>query len=148
MTNGWGEPKLISDHDEATKARAYLNDKLLEDLSKINRQSRNEELTITIPADGKIIAGLDGNCSYGWLHINLLWVDDQFRGQGFGRMLIERASIWASKQDCHSIWLDTSSRHAMEFYLHLGFDVFGEINNEGLGKPSEHQRWFLKRALL
>jgi len=121
---------------------------LLADLQQSAPQGRNETITLSVNAtDGRLVAGLVGSTSYGWLLIKILWVADELRRQGYGRALVLNAFNHAKSLGCRSAWLDTSNRDAMQFYTALGFDVFGSFANGGLQEPLGHQRWFLKCAI-
>jgi GNAT superfamily N-acetyltransferase len=118
---------------------------LLADLQQSAPQGRNETITLCVNAtDGRLVAGLVGSTSYGWLLIKILWVADELRRQGYGRALVLNAFNHAKSLGCHSAWLDTSNRDAMQFYRALEFTVFGIIENSGPQEPAGHQRWFLK----
>ena len=118
---------------------------LLADLQQSAPQGRNETITLSVNAtDGRLVAGLVGSTSYGWLLIKMLWVADERRRQGYGRALVLNAFNHAKSLGCHSAWLDTSNRDAMQFYRALEFTVFGIIENSGSQEPAGHQRWFLK----
>ena len=118
---------------------------LLADLQQSAPQGRNETITLSVNAtDGRLVAGLVGSTSYGWLLIKMLWVADELRRQGYGRALVLNAFNHAKSLGCHSAWLDTSNRDAMQFYRALEFTVFGIIENIGSQEPAGHQRWFLK----
>jgi len=118
---------------------------LLADLQQSAPQGRNETITLSVNAtDGRLVAGLVGSTSYGWLLIKMLWVADELRRQGYGRALVLNAFNHAKSLGCHSAWLDTSNRDAMQFYRALEFTVFGIIENSGSQEPAGHQRWFLK----
>ena len=118
---------------------------LLADLQQSAPQGRNEMITLSVNAtDGRLVAGLVGSTSYGWLLIKMLWVADELRRQGYGRALVLNAFNHAKSLGCHSAWLDTSNRDAMQFYRALEFTVFGIIENSGPQEPAGHQRWFLK----
>ena len=118
---------------------------LLADLQQSAPQGRNETITLSVNAtDGRLVAGLVGSTSYGWLLIKMLWVAGELRRQGYGRALVLNAFNHAKSLGCHSAWLDTSNRDAMQFYRALDFTVFGIIENSGSQEPAGHQRWFLK----
>ena len=86
-------------------------------------------------------AGLIGVLSWEWLFVEAVWVHDDLRGQGLGRVLMARAEAHARDQGCHSAWLDTFQ--ARDFYLSLGYEVFGALPDY----PAGQTRSFLRKAL-
>ena len=132
----------------APSAATEIETALLADLQQSAPQGRNEAITLTVnTTDGRLIAGLAGSTSYGWLLIKVLWVADERRRQGYGRALVLKAFDHAKSWGCHSAWLDTSNRDAMRFYTSLGFEAFGSLANSNSQEPTGHQRWFLKCAI-
>lgn len=83
-----------------------------------------------------LVAEFDGR-PVGWLHlgvveyietgafavINGLVVDSSCRGQGIGRLLLEWAEDWATKQGVSIVrlWSTTSRERAHRFYERLGY---------------------------
>jgi len=53
-------------------------------------------------------------------YILFLGVDSDYRGEGLGRMLVEKAAEDHDKLTCHA---RESNDNAVEFYKHLGFEV-------------------------
>ena len=92
---------------------------------------------------GGIRAGLIGHVYAGWLFVNLLWVHADLRRSGIGRGLLAEAERRGAALGCHSVWLDTFSFQAPEFYRKLGFREFARLDY-----PPDHQRIFLKKPLL
>ncbi|MEL6951008.1 MAG: GNAT family N-acetyltransferase [Pseudomonadota bacterium] len=129
-------------------ADEFLEKALLESLRSELPQSTNTSFVLSLkdPA-GTIVGGLTANTSYGWLLIKVLWVEEAYRGLGFGRQLMEAAEQRARDADCHNAWLDTSHPEAMRFYLSLGYEVFGELSNTADQVPQGHARWFLRKSL-
>lgn len=89
-----------------------------------------------------IVAGLAGESYGGWLFIRYLWVSEWLRGQGLGGKLMREAERLALERGCHSVWLDTYSFQAPEFYLRLGYEVFSEVD-----WSPDHKRIFLRKRL-
>ena len=53
---------------------------------------KTEEFGLTMRnEEGNIVAGVVAQCVYNWLHINVIWVSEDLRGQGHGDTLIEAA---------------------------------------------------------
>ncbi|NKF49387.1 GNAT family N-acetyltransferase [Shewanella sp. WXL01] len=76
---------------------------------------------------GKVIGGIGGRTIYrNWL-IEVLWIDDSLRGQGYGRKLIEQAEELAKQRGCVVAQLDTLEFQAADFYQKMGFEVVGTV---------------------
>ncbi len=57
--------------------------------------------------DKNVIAGILGGTYWGWMHIDILWVDSKYRKQGLGSKLLQAAESEAKKRGCHSVHVDT-----------------------------------------
>ena len=97
--------------------------------------------------DGRLLGGLIGSTSYGWLLIKMLWVEEGVRSRGLGTLLMRRAEQEAVHRQCHAAWLDTSSARARQFYEKLGYRLFGRLANVAEEKPAGHFRHFLCKRL-
>jgi GNAT superfamily N-acetyltransferase len=95
--------------------------------------------------DGKLLGGLLGLTWWGWLRIDILWLDEAVRGQDLGTRLIATAEAEAIRRGCRHAFLDTMSFQALPFYLKLGYTVFGELDDLPAG--SGHKMHFLQKAL-
>ena len=91
----------------------------------------------------EIVGGLWADTGWGYLHIELLFVPESARGQGFGQTLLRQAEEEAARRGCHSVWLDTFSFQARGFYETLGYSVFGSLADF----PPGHSRFFLTKKL-
>lgn len=94
--------------------------------------------------DGSIAGGLLGDLYWGWLSINILWIDESLRGQGYGEKLVKMAEEEAIRKGCRAAHLDTMSFQARPFYEKLGYTVFGQLDNLPVG----HQRIFMWKKLV
>ncbi len=63
----------------------------------------------------------------GWLHVIALWVDEELRGRGLGRRLVEAAEAEALAAGAHSAFLETHSFQAPDLYRRLGYEAIAEI---------------------
>jgi 8-oxo-dGTP pyrophosphatase MutT (NUDIX family)/GNAT superfamily N-acetyltransferase len=91
---------------------------------------------------GRILAGLAGSTYAGWFFVADLWVHAELRRRGIGRELLARAERRAAELGCHSVWLDTFSFQAPEFYRELGYELYGALDY-----PPRHRRLFLAKPL-
>jgi GNAT superfamily N-acetyltransferase len=94
-------------------------------------------------AKAEIVGGLLGGTYWGWLYVDILWVKDSLRGQGYGRALLAEAEQEAVRRGCRHAHLDTMSFQALEFYQQQGYTVFGELHD----LPTGHSRHFMKKRL-
>ena len=93
--------------------------------------------------DGQIAAGLTGGTWAGYLEVRYLWVREDRRGQGLGRLLLLAAEQEARARGCTQVLLDTHDFQAPEFYQKLGYSVFGVF--EGIG--GRYNRYYLRKQL-
>jgi len=127
----WEDRELVDDGLGAYNA-AFLRD------------NSYDYFGIFVREDGDAIkAGLIGYIYAGWLFVNLLWVDADLRRGGIGRGLLAEAERRGLGLGCHSVWLDTFSFQAPEFYRKLGYREFARLDY-----PPDHQRIFLKKPLI
>ena len=91
--------------------------------------------------DERLVAGLSGVVAWQWLFVAALWVDDEWRHRRVGSVLMRRAEAIAGDAACHSAWLD--SFQAREFYLRMGYEVFGKLEDY----PAGQTRYFLRKSL-
>ncbi len=92
-------------------------------------------------ADGALRGGLWGRSGHGWLFIELLFVQDAWRGRGLGGKLLDAAEAEAAARGCHGVWLDTMNPAALPFYLRHGYESFGELPDY----PPGNRRVFLRK---
>ncbi len=93
--------------------------------------------------DQEIVGGLIGQTHMGWFYLDLLWVKEELRGQGYGRQLVTLAEEEARKRGAKNAYLDTFSFQAPAFYEKLGYQVFGELPNF----PTGHTRYYYKKEI-
>jgi ribosomal protein S18 acetylase RimI-like enzyme len=91
----------------------------------------------------EIVAGFLGETYWDWFYLDLLWVREDLRGQGFGRRLMDAAEEEARVRGAKNAYLDTFSFQAPGFYKKLGYQVFGELPDY----PPGNQRFFMSKGL-
>lgn len=94
--------------------------------------------------EDNIIAGING-CFYlrECLYISILFVNEDKRGQGLGRFLLEFMEQEAKKENIQLIHLDTFDFQAKDFYLKYGYEIFGVLDD----CPQGHKRYYMKKKL-
>ncbi|MCR8642017.1 GNAT family N-acetyltransferase [Paenibacillus sp. N1-5-1-14] len=93
--------------------------------------------------DGHILGGVLGRCYRYALYINVLWISEQLRGQGYGSKLLEEMESISRARGCKLVHLDTWDFQALDFYKKHGFEVFGTLE----GFPEGFKRYFLRKSL-
>jgi len=93
--------------------------------------------------DQDIVGGVIAETYWDWLFIDLLWVQEDLRGHGFGHRLLTLAEEEARKRGAKNAYLDTFSFQAPDFYAQHGYQVFGELQDF----PPGHKRSFFTKQL-
>jgi GNAT superfamily N-acetyltransferase len=91
----------------------------------------------------EVVAGVIAEVYWDWLYIDLLWVKEELRTQGYGKSLMSRTEEEARKLGAKNAYLDTFSFQAPGFYENLGYKSFGELPDF----PEGQQRFFMKKQL-
>ena len=94
-------------------------------------------------AEGTVVGGLVGETFWGWLHVDLLWVAEEARGQGHGSRLLAAAEAEAVGRGCGHAYVETLAFQAPDFYRARGYRVFGELADF----PAGHRRYYLAKRL-
>ena len=93
--------------------------------------------------DQAVLGGVIGITYWDWLYIDLMWIQEELRGRGFGHKLLTLAEEEARGRGAKNVYLDTFSFQAPDFYKKHGYRVFGELPDF----PPGHQRYFLTKQL-
>jgi ribosomal protein S18 acetylase RimI-like enzyme len=91
----------------------------------------------------EVIAGLVGATLCGWVYVVTLWVTDEYRNRGIGKRLMSLAEEEGRRRGCHHIRLETSEAQAPDFYIKLGYSVFGVLDDY----PQGLKLYFFQKAL-
>ena len=100
----------------------------------------NHELLNIVEYDdsGNVIGGILGGTYWGWMHIDILWVDEKFRKQGIGSKLLQAAEDEARRRGAHSVHVDTMSWQAPDFYKKHGYKIISELDDIPKGNKKYH----------
>jgi GNAT superfamily N-acetyltransferase len=91
----------------------------------------------------QIVGGLHGRVWDGVLEINLIWVHEDFRGEGYGRKLMEVAEAEGIARGCELAVLRTFDYQAPEFYTRLGYEEYAVVE----GWPRGHRKHSFRKVL-
>jgi GNAT superfamily N-acetyltransferase len=100
-------------------------------------------IVIRDPEANKTIGGLWGRTAFDWLFVELFFVPEHLRGQGFGSQILRQAESIALQRNCAESWLNTYSFQAPGFYLKQGYEIFGKLDDF----PKGSSRFFFRKAL-
>jgi GNAT superfamily N-acetyltransferase len=121
--------------------------RLLGEIVKFNTAATgrgdHKPLAITVEERGKVVGGLVGETYLDWFAIELIWISDEHRRRGFGKLLVEKAEAEARKRGARNSYLNTFSFQAPGFYKKLGYKEFGRLS----GFPKGHSRHWMMKAL-
>ena len=94
--------------------------------------------------NGEIVAGLN-SILYCWncLYIDVLWVKEEFREEGYGSILLNEVEKISKEKGCKLVHLDTFDFQAKDFYLKNGYEIFGVLED----CPLEHKRYYMKKNI-
>lgn len=93
--------------------------------------------------DQEILGGVIGEIYWEWFYLDLMWIQENLRGQGYGAQLLSAVEKEAKKKGAKRVFLDTFSFQAPGFYQKYGYQVFGELPDF----PPGHQRYYLSKEL-
>lgn len=106
---------------------------VFEGLSAHNRPfigaANRRKLCVFAREGGRVVGGLVGETSRRWLQIDLLWIDDSYRGKGLGRGLLESAEAEARARGCVGVRLETMDFQARPFYERHGYVLSGQVDD-------------------
>lgn len=122
----------------------YIRNKLIEFNSQQVPNGRFEEINLIVKNDTEeIVAGLNSAICWNWMEIDILWVHEDYRKQGFGKRLLEEAEKISREKNCSFIQLNTFSFQAPEFYKKYGYKIIVVIENA----PYDNRHYYLIKEL-
>lgn len=112
-------------------------------LAKFNDEKAgpdNHQLLNIVEYDNEnnVIAGILGGTYWGWMHIDILWVAENFRHKGLGSKLLKAAEEEAVRRGCHSAHVDTMSWQAPVFYERNDYIRISELSDIPEGHKKYH----------
>lgn len=79
--------------------------------------------------DNKLIGGAIGFVEYNWYFLDLLYVEEEYRGQDIGTKLIKKIEDFAKTEKLTGVRMETWDFQAKGFYEKNGYTVFAEIED-------------------
>lgn len=85
--------------------------------------------------EGVVLGGVQGISLYGCLYVDMLWLKEELRQQGFGKKLMLEAEKIGMDRQCSFVAVNTMDWEALPFYQKLGYAI--EFIREGFAKDSK-----------
>lgn len=95
--------------------------------SQADGEQPNYLLATVRDDEGVLTGGLLGATYLGWLTIQIVWLDDQARGKGYGSELMAIAEREAVRRGCPRVFVETLSFQALPFYEKCGYTVYSRL---------------------
>jgi len=101
-------------------------------------------ITTTIrQTDGSLVGGLFAYISWGWCVIELLWVDEKYRGNDLATNMMNHVEQYALNKGVTRFKLETGSFQALDFYKKLGYEVYAQLEDYPIG----HTNYYCRKLL-
>jgi GNAT superfamily N-acetyltransferase len=94
---------------------------------------KQEKCSFFAVDDGATIGGALCYSEYNWLYIDVLFVDENLRGQDIGSKLLAEVEEFAREKKFGGVFLDTFDFQAKPFYEKNGYKLCGTIENMPFG---------------
>jgi len=77
----------------------------------------------------KLIGGAIGFIQYNWYFLDLLYIDEKYRGQDIGTNLLKQIEDFARKENLIGVRMETWDFQARGFYEKNDYTMFAEIKD-------------------
>lgn len=107
-------------------------------------QTYHQLVIVARDSSGAIAGGLIGVISnWEWLHIDLLWIREELRGQGIGSALLAAAETEGVRAGCRHAHVDSMDFQAPAFYRKHGYTEYAVLPDH----PRGHTRHFFRKQI-
>ena len=129
----------------STEKHDALHEKLKAYNEKQIQTYQSKDFLLTYEdSNKKLIAGLYAYLKLGMFYIDILWVDDAYRRQGFGKELLKQAEVMALENKALYIRVNTGSFQSPEFYLRNGYEQFAKFPIDVPDSDQHFDCYFIK----
>lgn len=87
---------------------------------------------------GAMVGGLVGELKWEWLYVDLFWIDEAYRGAGYGEALLTMAEQAARDYGARGVYLGTMSVQAPGFYRRMGYRECGRMEDYPIAGQTFH----------
>ena len=137
-------PVLEPRHDLTPMELRAVEDRLYEHNRAATGRDDGEWLGFIIRGDdGKTVGTSSGYTWAGISEIKQMWVDEAFRGRGYGRALLDAMIAEAQRRGVSRVWVASYDFQAPGLYERAGFKRIAELE----GWPEGHVNVILCKTL-
>lgn len=127
---------LERQEDSIPQDEQVLFDGICDDAAKKKGMERIKPFGVYIKDHNQsVLGGACGVTYYGCLYVDMLWVEESIRKQGFGKKIMEEAEKIGKERHCTFATLNTMDWEAWPFYQKLGYRI--DFVREGYDKGSK-----------
>ncbi len=123
-----------------------LDEKLIQfntEKSGITQTKFFQNISKGLKQNEKVVGGISGFVELGCaLKIELLWIDENLRGQNFGEKLLSSIENDAKQIGATFSYVETFDFQAKHFYEKYGYEIFGQLEYS-----TGNLNYFLKKSL-
>jgi GNAT superfamily N-acetyltransferase len=135
-------PSISVERTIGKTKKAVLGGLIRYNTQKMGKQ-KYKRFAISLRAGDEIVGGIVGEVWTAVLFIQFFWMEQKFRGKGYGKKLINAIEDEARRFGATRSYLDTMSFQAPAFYRSCGYREFGSID----GYPEAVTRHWFTRLL-
>jgi ribosomal protein S18 acetylase RimI-like enzyme len=136
--------KLIVDTNPSETDVQYIHDNLNAFNRNVGFTSEVRKFLVCVKDDEGIIrGGAVCHIFWEWIFVGLLWVDDRYRGRGWGSEIMQAVEKYARENRCIGVFLDTVDFQAPGFYSKLGYEVYGILED----MPRGQKRYYFRKRV-
>ncbi|QWC00182.1 GNAT family N-acetyltransferase [Mycoplasmatota bacterium] len=99
----------------------------------LNFSSEVVDIQYVVLDDDQFVGGIYGNFQYDYLFINILYVDEDYRGQHIASKLMDMIEVEAARRQVYNLYLTTFEFQALDFYKNRGYKEVMTIYDFPLG---------------
>lgn len=107
------------------------------------KPSKRKYYNLGVYEDEKLIGGAVGIIQFGWYFLEELWIDEKYRGENIGTMLIEKIEKYAKENNLLGVRMETWNFQAKGFYEKMGYKVYATFED----CPPGTIDYFLKKKI-
>ena len=100
----------------------------------------NTPIGVLAKMGDQVIGGIYGGVLLGWLAVEQVFLDEQYRGQGLGRQMMNAIEAEAKRLGARRAFVDTASFQAEGFYAKCGYQVWGRFTDFAPGVDRIYMR--------